>query len=390
VGRILIAGGGTGGHVFPALALADQLKATAPEVELLFVGSVGGMEERLVPAHGYELEVLRVDKLRGGSAAARLAALARLPLALAAAWRLLRRFSPQVVVGLGGYASAPVVLAALARKVPTVLLEQNAVPGTVNRLLARLGRRRPGRHAGPPFPRAPRPTGPLVVTSFRRAARHLPIERTLLLGNPVRRSLLDVLAASPEKGGAADERPGLLVLGGSQGARAVNELVCAAAPRVLERVPGLRIVHQTGTADLEWVRQRYSDAGLQERVTAEAFIEEMGPAYRQASLVLGRSGATTLAELCVAGLPALLVPYPFAADDHQAENAAELVEAGGALMVRQSELDAARLEHVLCELLLDAPRLKEMGRAMRRCGRPDAAAAIADLLLTRYVQRGGP
>jgi UDP-N-acetylglucosamine--N-acetylmuramyl-(pentapeptide) pyrophosphoryl-undecaprenol N-acetylglucosamine transferase len=327
---------------------------------------VGGLEERLVPARGHELALLRVGKVRGGSPAARLAAVASLPLALAGALGLLLRFDPDVVVGLGGYASAPVVLAAIARGRPVVLLEQNAVPGTVNRLLARLATQ--------------------VVISFRRAARHLPVERTLLLGNPVRPELLAALdePADPVEEGRG---PCLLVLGGSQGARAVNELICAAAPSLLERVPDLRVVHQTGPADLGWVRGSYERAGLISRVRTEAFIEAPGPVYRRADLVLGRSGATTLAELCVAGLPAVLIPYPYAADDHQAENAAELVEAGGALMVRQSALDPAALSGLLAGLLGDGERLRAMGRAMKRCGRPDAARAIAELLLARYVKR---
>lgn len=354
--RVVISAGGTGGHVFPALALADHLTQLQPSGELLFVGSRGGLEQQLVPARGYRLALLRVAKLRGMGLSGRLRAVGSLPLATAQAVALLRRFAPRVVVGLGGYASAPVVLAAMVVRCPVVLLEQNAIPGTTNRLLARLAT--------------------AVVIAFRRAARYLPADRTLLLGNPVRPELL------AEVGERLPWPPTLLVLGGSQGARAVNQLVTEAAPRLVQRVAGLRIHHQTGPADAAWVEQRYRDAGIEARV--EPFIEQMGPAYREATLVVGRSGATTLAELCVAGLPALLIPYPYAADDHQAANAAELVEAGGAVMCRQASLDPERLAGVLGDLLSDRERLGQMAQAMRASAHPEAGRAIAALLLDRF------
>jgi UDP-N-acetylglucosamine--N-acetylmuramyl-(pentapeptide) pyrophosphoryl-undecaprenol N-acetylglucosamine transferase len=373
--RVVIAGGGTGGHVFPALALADALHRLGPEVETLFIGSVGGLEQQLVPRHGHRLELLRIDKLRGVGLLSRLVALGRLPLATSRAAWLLRRFRPHVVVGLGGYASAPVVLAAsLIMRLPVVLLEQNAIPGTVNRALARLSQ--------------------AVVTAFREAARHLPEDRALLLGNPIRPSLLAALEGPCRPGTsqqsdslsalarAGTKGPSLLVLGGSQGAHAVNELMIEAVPRLVERIPALRIRHQTGSADLERVKAAYRAAAVP--AVVEAFIEEMGAAYQEASLVVGRSGATTLAELCAAGKPAVLIPYPYAADDHQAKNALEIAEEGGALMRRQSELDPETLAALLAELLQDNDRLERMARAMRRCGRPRAADVIAAMLRERF------
>jgi len=358
--RAVIAGGGTGGHVFPALALAEALGEVAPGAELLFVGSVGGLEERLVPAAGHRLEVLKVAKLRGVAAGARVAALAGLPLATLRAAALLRGFAPNVVVGVGGFASAPVTLAATALRLPVVLLEQNAVPGTVNRALARLSR--------------------LVVIAFKGAARYLPTDKAVLLGNPVRPGLLRALAAANTagRGGAA---PRLLVLGGSQGAHAVNRLVCEAVP-LLRGQEQLTVHHQTGSADREWVERAYRAAGVSARV--EAFIDEIGPALARATLVVGRSGATTLAELSAAGVPALLIPYPHAADDHQAANAEELVQAGGALMRRQEALDPGELAGLLGELLGDRQRLEAMSRAMQASGRPEAARQIATLLIDRF------
>lgn len=356
--RVIIAGGGTGGHVFPGLALADALRQLAPGCGLLFVGSVGGLEQRVVPAAGYRIELLRSAKLRGMGPAGRIVAVASLLPATARAAVLVRRFAPSVVVGVGGYASAPVVLAAVALGVPVVLLEQNAVPGTVTRGLARLAK--------------------MVITSFGEAARYLPRGRVLQLGNPVRPEVLRELEAA----GVREGGPRLLVLGGSQGARAVNRLVTAAAPALVREVPALQICHQTGPADRDWVEGAYREAGVAAEVVA--FIDSMGPALVGASLVVGRSGATTLAELCAAGVPAVLIPYPHAADDHQARNAEELVAAGGAVMLRQGALDSDELARVLAGLLGDRERLERMGLAMRGCGNPRAAFDIASLLLERF------
>jgi len=356
--RVVIAGGGTGGHVFPALALADGLMQRRPDSELLFVGSVGGLEQRLVPQRGYQLELLHSGKLRGMGPLSRLTALASLLPATARAVRLLRRFSPDVVVGLGGYASAPVVVAAGLLRLPVVLLEQNATPGTVNRGLARLAR--------------------VVVVAHGEAARHLPAGKARLLGNPIRPELVRALEQPGEPG-----PPTLLVLGGSQGAHAVNELMVGVAARLVESIPDLRIHHQCGAADHRWVEEAYAKIGPRARV--DPFVEEMGPALRCATLMLGRSGATTLAELCVAGLPALLIPYPHATDDHQAANAAELVQAGGALMRRQESLTEQTLACLLVGLLQDPERLERMGRAMKSCGRPHAADEIARMLLEQFA-----
>lgn len=357
--RVVIAGGGTGGHVFPALALAEALQRGGAS-ETLFVGAKGGLEEQLVPGRGYRLELLRSAKLRGVGPRSRVAALGRLPLATLRAASLVRGFRPHVVVGVGGYASAPVVLAAAVLRVPVVLLEQNAIPGTVNRTLARLAH--------------------TVVTAFDQAERHLPPGRALRLGNPVRAEIVAELRRPRSAG--QDAAPTLLVLGGSQGARAVNELMVAAAPRLARALPALQIHHQTGAADHAWVEAAYGAASVAARV--EPFIDEMGVAYRAATLVVGRSGATTLAELCAAGTPALLIPYPHAADDHQAANAEELVQDGAAVMQRQSALDGESLAGMLSQLLRDPRRLEQMSRAMERRGRPEAAGAIAAMLRERF------
>lgn len=359
--RVLIAGGGTGGHVFPAIAVAQKLRAELPDSEVLFVGSERGLERELVPAHGFSIELLRVGRLKGMGRLARLRTVVGLLPALWRSAQLVRRFSPEVVVGVGGYASAPVTAAAALWRVPVVLLEQNAIAGLTNRLLARFARR--------------------VVVSFPDTVQTFSPGKAIHLGNPLRPQLVEALhrpRSEPDRG------PGLLVLGGSQGAHRLNELVTEAAPRLRARFARLRIVHQTGARDVEMVAQRYADAGIDAEV--QPFIDDVASAYRASDLVVARSGATTLAELTVAGLPALFVPYPHAADDHQAANADYAVRAGGARMIREQQLDAARLASELGELLADRDRLARMREAMRSCGRPNAAADVVTLL--REVSRG--
>lgn len=356
--NVVIAGGGTGGHVFPAIALATQLQREH-QCEVLLVGSVGGLEERLVPAAGLRLQLLRVGKLMGTGALNRARTLAGLPRCLASALSLLRRFAPKVVIGVGGFASGPVVMAAGLLRIPVVLLEQNSIPGVTNRLLCRLAR--------------------VVVTSFSGTASHFPAGKAVLLGNPVRPELLATAEKRRRPGAGSGDPLCLLVLGGSQGARAVNHLVVDAAPALLEAASGLRLVHQTGEADHPWVARRYEELGL--AGSAVPFIDDMSRAYLDADLVLGRSGATTIAELCVMGLPSVLVPFPFAVHDHQALNAADLVAAGGALMERQESLSALRLTAMLTGLLGSPGRLEKMGRAAAGCGFPGAARDVAQLVV---------
>jgi UDP-N-acetylglucosamine--N-acetylmuramyl-(pentapeptide) pyrophosphoryl-undecaprenol N-acetylglucosamine transferase len=217
-----------------------------------------------------------------------------------------------------------------------------------------------------------------VVVSYKRASRDLPAGRTFLLGNPVRPELLATVTASKEKRDRSASPRCLLVLGGSQGARAINRLITDAAPELVKRLADLQIIHQTGAADFDSVLKSYARAGIAARV--EPFIEDMGEVLLKADLALSRAGATTLAELCVAGVPAVLIPYPFAADDHQAENAAELAAAGGVRMIRQEDLSSAALAELLAELLSDEAELSRMSEAIQRCAFPRAAADVVKLL----------
>jgi UDP-N-acetylglucosamine--N-acetylmuramyl-(pentapeptide) pyrophosphoryl-undecaprenol N-acetylglucosamine transferase len=355
--RLMIAAGGTGGHLFPALAVAQQLREIAPEAAIAFVGGDKGLESRVVPAHGFELHTLQAGRLKGATLLGRARTLVGLAPVLRRAMRLLRMFRPSIVLGAGGYASAPVVMAAAMRRVPVVLLEQNAIAGLTNRLLARVARR--------------------VITAFPQT-EGLPARRVLQLGNPIRPQLAAELEACASKRRFDNPRR-VLVLGGSQGAHRVNELLSAAVPQIARELGELEVVHQTGAADRDAVSAAYRASAVESRV--DAFIEQMGNAYCRADLMIGRSGATTLAELAVAGLPALFVPYPFAADGHQAANARALVEAGAALEFDQTTLTPETLVREVTELLRAPERLRAMSDAMRDWGKPRAAAAVVDLLL---------
>ncbi|MCC6850215.1 MAG: undecaprenyldiphospho-muramoylpentapeptide beta-N-acetylglucosaminyltransferase [Deltaproteobacteria bacterium] len=347
--RMMIAGGGTGGHLFPGIAVAEAARRRDPMTAVLFVGSPRGIEARVVPATGFDLALLPGAPLRGQKVAGKLAALGVLGTATARARGLLRRFAPDVVVGVGGYASAPAVIAARLARVPIVLLEQNARPGMTTRLLARLADR--------------------VCVSFPDTRAAFSPGRAVLTGNPVR-----TFAPSP----AAAARGGLAIaiVGGSAGAHRLNE-AGPALRAALADLPGLTIVHQTGLAEEVEVRARYAGAP---GVDVRAFITDMGAVYAAADLVVCRAGATTIAELAAQGLPAIFVPYPHAADDHQRANAEALVYAGAARMILDREATGQRLAEEVRELIAAPATLGEMRRRMRQFARPDAADRVLDVI----------
>jgi UDP-N-acetylglucosamine--N-acetylmuramyl-(pentapeptide) pyrophosphoryl-undecaprenol N-acetylglucosamine transferase len=350
--RLLIAGGGTGGHLFPGVAIAEELRAREPDAEIKFVGTRRGIEARVLPDLGWDLEFIEVSGLKTVGAAGAIKGLFRLPRALWQARRIIKRFAPDAVIGVGGYASGPVVLAAKLRGIPTAICEQNSIPGLTNKMLGKLVRN--------------------VFLSFDESKRFFKPTKIVMTGNPVRRDLVQKLLAAKSE---ARDTVHVLVVGGSQGAVAVNELASQALS-ALARDTKLAITHQTGEKDLEATTARYRDAG----VTADcrAFIKDMAAAYQHADLIIGRAGATTVAELAIAGKPAIFIPYPFAADNHQELNAREMADKGAAMMFRQSELTAEKLAEALRPLLVDANRRAEMGAAMKSLAKPGAAAAVID------------
>ncbi|MBA3820816.1 MAG: undecaprenyldiphospho-muramoylpentapeptide beta-N-acetylglucosaminyltransferase [Deltaproteobacteria bacterium] len=354
--RLMIAGGGTGGHLFPGVAIAEELRARAADAEVRFVGTRRGIEARVLPELGWSLDLIEVSGLKTVGAVGALRGLVRLPRALWQARRTIQAFAPDAVIGVGGYASGPVVLMARLRGIPTAVCEQNSIPGLTNKILGRVAR--------------------TIFLSFEESRRFFKPAKIVMSGNPVRRELLlKLLAATSAPSATGDVPINVLVCGGSQGAIAVNELAAQALITLAgERRVG--IVHQTGEQDLAATEQRYAAAGVP--AECRAFIKDMATAYQRADIIIGRAGATTVAELAIAGKPALFIPYPFAADNHQELNAREMADAGAALMFRQAGLTAALLVEALRPLLAEPTRRIAMGAAMRALAKPAAAATVVD------------
>lgn len=374
--RVLIAGGGTGGHLYPGIAVAREIMSRVAEAQLTFVGTASGIESRIVPREGFTLDLIRSGGLKGKSAAALARGLSVLPWSLADAWRTLGRRRPTLVIGVGGYSSGPVVLLAALRGIPTMVLEQNAVPGLTNRLLARVV--------------------DAAAISYVESAKYF-YGKAFLSGNPVRPEFND--AGTREFDGRGiqgketheDGMHGnkthdpshsplqtarVLVFGGSQGAHALNTAMVEAAPRLAAAAPHIAITHQAGARDVEEVRDGYMRAGLE--ATVEPFLYAMDREMRAADVAVCRAGATTLAEIAAAGLPAILVPLPTATDDHQRSNADALVKHGAALMIEQRELTGERLAADLLSLAGDPAGRRRMSDAVRTLAKPYAARVIVD------------
>ena len=357
--KLLLAGGGTGGHLFPAISLAEQLKHEEPQSEILFVGTERGLEARLLPELGWSLKTIEMSGWAGLGVVARLKVLGKLAKSFAQSRTILREFTPDVVIGVGGYASVPVLLAAKSLGIPYLVHEQNAWPGLANRLLGRWAKR--------------------VCLSFAEADRAFNSSATVLTGNPVR-SAMESCPSIPE------DKICLLVFGGSQGARAINRAVIAALPDLAEWREELEIVHQSGQADYEEVVRAYQENGWP-KVDVQPFIVEMGQAYAKATLIVCRAGATTLAELTACGRPAILVPYPHAAAGHQSVNAQAMAAKGAALMMEQTDLTPERLAMLIGGLLHDRTSLMTMAASAKRLARRGAAARILQECRTVLLEK---
>jgi UDP-N-acetylglucosamine--N-acetylmuramyl-(pentapeptide) pyrophosphoryl-undecaprenol N-acetylglucosamine transferase len=355
--RVAFAGGGTGGHLTPALAVAEAVGELYPGSEIVFFGARGGIEERVMPKSGYRMELFDSPKPPSGLLRKGLQApviLWRLLAARRQVRKLMRELGIEVIVGTGGYVSAAPLWAAAKAGLPAILLEQNAIPGRANRFIARWARE--------------------VHTQFAESVgffgRSVRVEVT---GNPVKRSVRELRGHARPAVGA--EGPTLLVTGGSQGAQRLNELVAEALPEIAAGIPGLRLLHLSGKEGSRTIQEAFAKS----RVPGEVheYTHEMESFYSRADLVLARAGATTIAELTCVGLPSVLVPYPFAADDHQRANARVLEKAGAAVALDQSGLTAAGLAATLIKLMRDKGALASMAAASRALGRPSAAEDIA-------------
>ena len=353
--RVLIAGGGTGGHVIPALAIARELQKQY-QAEVLFVGTARGIENRLVPQAGFGLMRIKVGALKGVSLWTRLRTLLGLPLAILEARKIIKVFAPDVVVGVGGYASGPAMAAAILAKIPTLAFEPNVVPGLANRLV--------GHRVS------------AAAVHFEETQKYF--RNVEVVGVPVRAEFFSGQASDGNRANAEAGPPVLLVFGGSQGAHAISAAVTEAMPPIRQKIPGLYVIHQTGERDYNEVQEAYARAGITAEVSA--FIDHMPQAFARADLLVCRSGASTVAEITAAGKPAIFIPFPLAADDHQRRNAETIAKAGAAVLIPQAELTPERLAATVTELLSNPQRLKEMSERARGLAHVDAAGRMARMV----------
>ena len=367
--RVIIAGGGTGGHVIPALAIAQQLKKQFA-AEVLFIGTARGIETRLVPQAGFPLALIKVGGLKNVSLMTRAKTMFDLPRALWTSGRIVSDFRPDVVIGVGGYASGPAMIAAIRRRIPTLAFEPNVVPGFANRMVARF------------------------VTS---AAVHFEETREYfrnakVTGVPVRDAFFHI-APKQFAPNAPGGIPTLLVFGGSQGAHAINQAMIESLPGLRAKIPAIRIIHQTGQRDYDSVLAAYQKLGMAQLDTGKTggapvapfgevheFIDDMPATFAHADLLVCRSGASTVGEITAAGKPAIFVPFPRAADDHQNVNARTLERAGAAVVVEESNLGAACLVETIAMLLSDPARLRSMSAAAKSLAHPKAVEEIAAMV----------
>lgn len=361
---MIVTGGGTGGHLFPGVAVAEAVVDRFPRSEVLFVGTERLIDQKALANRRFRVTSIRSRGLKGKGLFAKLAGLLQVPFSVVAAMRLIMKFKPGIVFGVGGYVTGPVVLAASMLGVATAIHEQNSVPGLANRLLGRVVGR--------------------VLLSIPGSEKYFPAGKCQLSGNPVRSELL----AEAERVVADDGLSNtMLVLGGSLGAHRVNELVAEAIEHSAGELPAdFTVIHQTGPNDEQWVRERYQAIGVKAQVAA--FFDDMASLYSAAGLVVSRAGATSLAEMAVFGRPAILIPYPFAADDHQYGNARYLVAAGGAKLYRENELDGTGLGKELVALFNNNEERLRMAKMARKLSQPQATATIVDTLISLASANG--
>lgn len=349
--RVIIAGGGTGGHIFPAISVAEEILKRSGTNEVLFVGTKRGLENELLSKRGFGVEHISARGIKGKGVGKSVSALLAACKGVSDSMSIIKRFVPDVVLGVGGYVSGPAVLAASLRGIPTAICEQNGYPGLTNRILGRFVRK--------------------VFATFDESVKFFPRGKVVITGNPVREDILRSPKVKKDAGVIT-----VLVFGGSQGAHKLN----ASVPEAVSRLggSGIKVIHQTGDRDFEPVQNAYAEHGIDARVLR--FIDDMAGAYAEADFVIGRSGAGTVAEITALGKPSLLVPYPYATNDHQMENARVLERAGAAVIVEDKDATAENL-HAALTKLLRKDKLNTMASHALALGRPDAAEVIVNEII---------
>ncbi len=348
--RIIIAGGGTGGHVFPAISIADEISERNNGDEILFVGTQKGMENELLQKKGYQIKHISSRGFVGRGLFKTIIAFFYALKGLIDSISIINKFKPDVALGVGGYVSGPLLLAAVILRLPTAICEQNTVPGVTNRILGKFVKK--------------------IFGSFDSSVQYFPSKKVLITGNPIRRDILQTSNNSPNSDSIS-----VLIFGGSQGAYSLNRAVPEAFSKIDHN--NISIIHQTGKKDFDYVKNLYKDNGVKAEVLA--FIDNMALAYSKSDLVIGRAGAGTIAEITALGKPSILVPFPYAAHNHQLENAKILEEQGASELIEDKDATPEILAHTLTKLL-DKDKLNTMSESARKLGKPEASKVIVDEL----------
>lgn len=359
--KIVLAGGGTGGHLFPGIAIAEEFMRNNSSTKVVFFGTERGIEASIVPREGYPIKFLRAEGVVGKSVLKTLKAVLKMIFSASDSYHLLKEVRPDALIGLGGYASFAPVLVGSLMSVPTAIMEQNSVPGLANKFLGRIA--------------------DIICVTYHESISFFPKNKTFITGNPVRKGIVDAKRDHAyELFGLERGKFTIFIFGGSSGARKINSVVCGAFTYLHDLRDKIQFLHQTGKDDFETVRETYRKWGFSGTVTA--FMHQMPEAYAAADLVISRAGATTLAELTAVGRPSILIPYPYAAGRHQEMNAQRLSEMGAARIILDHELDSETLSRNIRELYENAAVRTEMERSSRSLGKPDAAQRVVEIVMS--------
>ncbi len=363
--KMVIAGGGTGGHVFPGIAVAKEFNRTMENFEVMFVGTTKGIESRVVPKEGFNMKFIRSEGFVGRKIIGKVSSVFKLPLSMKDSYSILKDYQPDVVLGVGGYSSGPVLLTAILMGIPTIVHEQNAVPGLTNKVLGKFT--------------------DLVAITYFESMNFFPKGKTFITGNPVRD---EMLKGDRNRGyevfGLNKDLFTIFIFGGSSGANNINMAMSEALVYLEEFKEHVQFLHQTGERDFDLVREFYHARGF--RGSVVPFTHDMADAYAVADLIISRAGATTLAELTTCGKASILIPYPYAAGDHQKVNAQKLWDMGAAQMILDNELNGKVLSDMIKHFFNDPDAIGEMEKTSRSVGRPDATKKMIELI-TRLAAR---